>query len=257
VISSRLVEALAEAGLAGPYFAIETPLARDGWRSFADLLDPDVLAENVAGVQTVLAERTRLPVAELDLRACASTHFLGLASRLLAPALGTAAIAGVVPVLTVGSLGWQRVSGGPIPMALFEASEAGGTQLAPAIFDAVIDPVLRPLAEAFEQTFQLSPQVLWGNVGSALAGAAGMLNRTTATTTHDPVEIAVALGRIGPLRDMGSWDQPDPNDARRFFVRNNCCLFYKIPGGGTCGDCVLIAPETRTAMWRDALSGPE
>ncbi|WP_372507037.1 (2Fe-2S)-binding protein [Actinomadura madurae] len=23
------------------------------------------------------------------------------------------------------------------------------------------------------------------------------------------------------------------------FVRNNCCLYYRVPGGGMCGDCGL------------------
>ncbi|MEU7551440.1 (2Fe-2S)-binding protein [Streptomyces sp. NPDC044571] len=23
------------------------------------------------------------------------------------------------------------------------------------------------------------------------------------------------------------------------FVRRSCCLYYKVPGGGFCGDCVL------------------
>jgi ferric iron reductase protein FhuF len=25
------------------------------------------------------------------------------------------------------------------------------------------------------------------------------------------------------------------------FVRRSCCLFYRLPGAGTCGDCILDA----------------
>jgi len=27
-------------------------------------------------------------------------------------------------------------------------------------------------------------------------------------------------------------------------VRASCCLFYRIPGGGLCGDCVLAHRQT-------------
>ncbi|MGH3410268.1 MAG: (2Fe-2S)-binding protein [Streptosporangiaceae bacterium] len=28
------------------------------------------------------------------------------------------------------------------------------------------------------------------------------------------------------------------------FRRHSCCLYYRLPGGGLCGDCALAAPPT-------------
>jgi ferric iron reductase protein FhuF len=40
------------------------------------------------------------------------------------------------------------------------------------------------------------------------------------------------------LRGHGRYERPDR------FVRASCCLFYRIPGGGLCGDCVLAHRQT-------------
>jgi ferric iron reductase protein FhuF len=42
-----------------------------------------------------------------------------------------------------------------------------------------------------------------------------------------------ALLRSGPLAGTGR----RRDDGT--FVRRSCCLFYRVPGAGTCGDCVL------------------
>jgi hypothetical protein len=238
-----LAEAFVAAAAISPYFAVDLIPAGPGWRPFQELLDPAVLGDSVTSLQRILAERTRVPVTDLDLRSCASTHFLALASRLVAPGLGSAALRGVVPVLTPSAIGWQRVDGGPIPIAVHAVEAAGADgpgHAAELMLTSLVQPVIAPLAGAFAETFRLSDQVLWGNVASALAGAAGMLTRSGVMLALDPVSIAVALGDLGPLVGMGSWRQPDAAPAGRFFVRNNCCLFYRIPGGGMCGDCVLI-----------------
>jgi ferric iron reductase protein FhuF len=218
--------ALAEAAKAGPYFVITVEPDELLWRPFAELLDPAVLSENVGQVRRVLQERTGADRDDLDLRACASIHALGLVSRLIAPALGSVALAGHVPSFEIAQLRWQRVAGGAIPVALVGA---GGVDVTPATASAaihshVIEPAVVPLVTAFEKTFTLSSQVLWGNVASAVAGAATMLGRGS--------ELAERVTATGRLAGMGTWSSSG-------FVRNNCCLFYKIPGGGTCGDCVL------------------
>jgi hypothetical protein len=82
-----------------------------------------------------------------------------------------------------------------------------------------------PLLEVFRARFRLSPQVLWGNVASALGGAAGQLG----------ARAWPAVGSLltrSPLSGMAIV-------AGRSLRRRNCCLYYRIPGGGTCGDCVL------------------
>ncbi|MCW2495018.1 (2Fe-2S)-binding protein [Jatrophihabitans sp.] len=227
-IDARAADALARVSAIGPYFAVQLGADDGPWRQFGELLDPAVLRENVDGVRRVLSERTRIPVADLDLRACASTHFLGLASRLLAPALGAAALTGHVPLIEVDGLRWQRVGGGPVPIAVVAARE--GERNGP------VSPPIGQLAAAFAATFALSPHVLWGNVASALNGAATMLLRSAEPLLVDPVAIVRTSLAQQPLLGRASYESGS-------FRRNNCCLFYKIPGGGMCGDCVLISGE--------------
>jgi FhuF 2Fe-2S C-terminal domain len=142
--------------------------------------------------------------------------FLGLASRLTSPALGALVLGGVLPA---AELWWKPVAGGPWPIAYRDAGP-GESLLAP------VGPVLA----AFRTRFALSPKVLWGNVASALAGAAGLL-----PDAERAFAIVAASLAEPPLAGMGRFERR----GRGGFRRNNCCLYYRIPGGGTCGDCVL------------------
>ena len=51
-----------------------------------------------------------------------------------------------------------------------------------------------------------------------------------------------------------SWSNPRPDTS--FFVRRSCCLYYRLPAGGKCGDCALIDPETRREQWTQAVREP-
>ena len=222
-------QALNTAASVGPYFAMNVDHGTDSaWRPFTELVEPRVLRENVAMVRTVLAERAGRSIDEFDLRACASTFFLGLAARVIAPPLGALVLTGAVVQLELGRLRWQRVTGGPMPIAIDDPKVTEGD-----VYHAVIEPVMAPLADAFASTFALSPQVLWGNVASAIAGATTML-RTVGPEVEDPLEVARELSSHGRLARMGQW-----RGGR--FTRNNCCLFYRLPSGGKCSDCVLLA----------------
>ncbi len=234
--------ALAAAAEVGPYFVLDQRPV-DGWLPFTALLDdPAVLAERVAFVRSTIADRAGLAPDQIEERACASIHFLGLASRVLAPALGAAAVAGVVPDVGPDQIGWRPVDGGPVPM-----SWAGPTghpvttaaQAAARLDAGVLSRVVAPLATRFATSFRLSHQVLRGNAASALAGAAAMLTGSGRNLVLDPAEIVGAAVQSGTLSGTGAFAAPGTSPA---FVRTNCCLFYRIPGAGLCGDCVLVRP---------------
>ncbi len=99
----------------------------------------------------------------------------------------------------------------------------------------VLARIVVPLAEVFGTTFRLSHQVLLGNAASALNGAATMLRGTARAPVIEPTAVIAQLMARGPLAGTGAY-HPGPA-----FFRDNCCLFYRIPGGGTCADCVLVA----------------
>ncbi|MGZ4663789.1 MAG: (2Fe-2S)-binding protein, partial [Frankiaceae bacterium] len=58
---------------------------------------------------------------------------------------------------------------------------------------------------------------------------------------------------LPPLSGTGELVQPVRFRPERFFVRRSCCLFYRVPGAGTCGDCVLTPPEVRRRQWQSQL----
>ncbi|WP_162891037.1 (2Fe-2S)-binding protein [Aeromicrobium sp. A1-2] len=112
----------------------------------------------------------------------------------------------------------------------------------------------RPILAAFASTFALSTQVLWGNVASSLSGAQTML----AAARPDR---AAAGGRIiGGLLDQGVLHGTgDLHGVRPGFVRRSCCLFYRLPSAGVCGDCVLDrapSPAPRGSMGPQTPGGP-
>ncbi|WP_433049097.1 (2Fe-2S)-binding protein [Dactylosporangium sp. CS-033363] len=201
-----------------PYFVWESFDGSAGWRPFADLLDPDVAAARVAASRQALAGMFGLELDALPERVVASVLFLGYASRLVSPPLAQA-LEGSVPDVGPDDLWWREVPGGPLPVAVHLDGRRPAEELSDVVFGLV-----DPLEDVFARTFHLSSQVLWGNVASALGGAAGQLDGAWPT-------VAGLLQRP-PLKGMAAVS----NGRLR---RNNCCLYYRIPGGGTCGDCVL------------------
>jgi hypothetical protein len=203
-----------------PYFVWEPFAAEAGWRPFAQLLEPEVVAERVAVSRQGLVAMFGLDEAVVPERVVASVLFLGYASRLLSLPLSES-LAGSVPAAGPGDLWWRPVPGGPLPMAVSPV----GARPAADLFDVAVLGLVAPLLEVFRARFRLSPQVLWGNVASALGGAAGQL-------PPDAWPAVADMMRRPPLAGMAVV-------GRRSLRRRNCCLYYRIPGGGTCGDCVL------------------
>ncbi|WP_163749636.1 (2Fe-2S)-binding protein [Mycolicibacterium helvum] len=181
-------------------------------------------------------------------------------SRLVAPALATACLAGVVPRLDPYQARWRPVVGGPVPIAFTTVAGTAvddADEAAVALETTVLVPCVEPLLTAYADQFRLSTRVLRGNVASALAGAAGMLMRSSSMFRIGPIEAVQALLDRPSLTGAGHYVRPFDDHQDRFFVRRNCCLFYRIPGGGTCGDCVLVPDADRADMWRAALRAAE
>jgi hypothetical protein len=237
-------DALRHAGAIGPYFAVDLEPSDAEWLPLTALIEGGAaVAERVGFVRGALATRCGVPVDGIDARAAASIHFLGLASRLVAPALGAAAVDGIVPVFGADDVRWQRVAGGPVPIGLAPGTAgthgtraAGVGDAAVLLLDGIVSGVVAPVMDAFADAAHVSRIVLWGNVASGLAGAASMLARSGATLELDPAAIVEAMLALpGPLHSGGAFGIDG-----RFFVRASCCLFYRIPNGGKCGDCVLL-----------------
>ncbi len=236
-------DALAAAAALGPFFVLETgppPLTTaDGappWRAFAELTDdPAVTRARIDAIRVGIAERGRLPVEDVPHRAAASLAHLGLVSRLLSPSLGAALLGGVVPDLD--RLWWRDVLG-PVPLTLPDArgdavDAADPDEVAAALSRQLADGPVARLGAAIGGAGGVSEQILWGNVASATAGAVRML--ASASPAHAGAAYAVGERMVdrAPLTGAGAF-------TGTAFRRSTCCLYYKVPGGGYCGDCVLL-----------------
>jgi ferric iron reductase protein FhuF len=105
----------------------------------------------------------------------------------------------------------------------------------------------------FRKRFALSDHVLWGNVASALGGANGMIADVAPAYALTSAEIVEEALSRPPLLGMAKLVRPSPDRARWFLVRRNCCLYYRVPGGGMCGDCVLTPDDVRRRQWQSVL----
>jgi ferric iron reductase protein FhuF len=150
--------------------------------------------------------------------------------------LGAALLTGVLPVAPVEQVHVRLAGANPIPLAVeaTSATAVGGAAEAADAFDrSWLVPAVGPLSQAVRATWSVSRQVLDGNVASAVAGALRMAATARPELTERADAILDALLRAGPLAGTGR------RRTDGSFVRRSCCLFYRVPGSGTCGDCVL------------------
>ncbi|KAA1395393.1 (2Fe-2S)-binding protein [Aeromicrobium ginsengisoli] len=218
----------------GPFFVLDRWAPDAGWRPLRELTESDVIAGRVAAAREMLAERSRVAVAEIEERATASIVFLGLAARLVSPAFASAVLAERVPHLLLDELWWRPVVGGPWPLARSSVGESTAGELAEDLDARILQPIVAPVLDAFGRTYAVSPQVLWGNVASSLAGALTMLRAARPDRAEAATQLVGQLLDHGTLAGTGDLDPAGPS-----FVRRSCCLFYRVPGAGICGDCVL------------------
>ncbi|MFD3652809.1 (2Fe-2S)-binding protein [Streptomyces sp. NPDC058620] len=214
----------------GGFFALRTaPVPGGGHRPLAGLYAGD-LAPLTARVDTV-ALRLNTP----ERRVAASIAHLGLAARLWSIALGPAALHGRLPDLSPGRLFWDPAHTSPDDLWLEDTASLEGT--ADRIREAVQFGHLVPLADALRAQGTVSTRLLWGNAGSALAGAVREL--VGWARTHGRPDVA---GRARALA-AELFDHPDLSTTGAphgpAFRRRSCCLYYRCPGGGLCGDCVF------------------
>ncbi|GAA0925667.1 (2Fe-2S)-binding protein [Nonomuraea longicatena] len=241
-----IAETVARVGAVGGYFELETGPPDAGWRPFTDLwTDPGALGERVAAVAGRLGTD--------DSRVAASILFQGLAARLWSPLLGAAVLADLLLDLPPERLHWRPTSSGPLPLRIH--SPAGRhlpARPAGSLYHVAIAGLLEPLADAVHGLVRLAPGVMWGNVASSLAGTVGALAAHRPDTARQAVPLARDLLAIGLLRGTGEYAEPAP--GHHFFVRRSCCLYYRLPGGGKCGDCILIPDAVRREQWAEQIA---
>ncbi|WP_067793752.1 (2Fe-2S)-binding protein [Actinomadura formosensis] len=220
VVPAEVAGVLRDVARLGPYFEIVTApagAADRAWRPFPGD------AARLRALTGDYAERLGTD----ERRVAASLVFQGLASRLWSPVVAAAAL-GIVPDLA--GLRWRWAPGEPIALGLAEPRGwrvESTAQAAALIHPMIVDGCLRPFRDMVLTFVKLADGLVWGNAASALAGG---LNVGPA----GPARVALVRELLGrePLAGAGEFGSGG-------FVRNNCCLYYRVPGGGMCGDCGL------------------
>lgn len=243
VVTTRID--LAELRSVGGFFALRQGPAPEGAVAFSQVYappaGPDPLSSRVAEV----ARRLGAP----EERVGVSVAHLGLAARLWSVGLGCAALYGAVPDLDPARLRWDARATSPDDLWLGDVRAlpvgADPDAAAATLRDAVQSAHLAPLAEALRARYRISAGLLWGNAGSALAGAARELRGWAARERREGVgeralRLAEALFDHPDLRTTGTL-------GPAAFRRRSCCLYYRCPGGGVCGDCCFERPPTRSS----------
>ncbi len=243
---ARVEDVLAAAAAAGPFFVLEldepprTTGEAPAWFPFARLVDSDgeLLARRIAAVTGVVAERAGVAPEQIDPRAAASLVHLGLAARLVSPPLAAALLGGGVLHVDPDALYWRDVLG-PVPLSqpgltLTDVDPDDLPAIAAATTAALREGPVAVLTDAVAAT-GVSARVLWGNVASSFAAASAGLVRAAPHRAATVTAVVDAVFADAPLHGHGTFAQR----PGRAFKRSSCCLYYRVPGGGYCGDCVL------------------
>ncbi|MEU7136327.1 (2Fe-2S)-binding protein [Streptomyces sp. NPDC046261] len=222
----------------GPFFALRTGDDPDG-TGYLPLGEEAVRLR----VETVAGR-----LGTTDRRVAASIAFQGIAGRLLSIALGSAVLTGRVPALADGDLRWHPARTAPddlllpAPAALAPAVDPAAR--AAQISAVVLHGLLVPLHHATRAVTPVSARLLWGNAASSLAGSLRVLHtwcleRDRPRDAGQALALTRALFQDPLLRDTGTLRRTRGGPV---FERRTCCLYYRVPQGGMCGDCVLRHP---------------
>jgi hypothetical protein len=228
----------------GPFFAVQAHYAGAAppapWQPLDTLLgSATALTARISAVRDSLAAAAGGPASQIELRVAASVAQLGIAARLVSPVLGSAVL-GVPLRIDAGQARWVPAIGGPFPLSLaFSGDAARPGRPQPSGRAGAAGPLTEllggPVRALVDMTAPMvSRRVLWGNVGSAINGAAAMISATRPPLRPAAIQISAAALRFPEL--MGSYrGQPTIS-----FQRRSCCLIYRIAGNPQyCGDCIL------------------
>jgi hypothetical protein len=238
-VPATLDDALASAAQLGPFFTIAPLRSRDAEQAWwpLDALPADVLTRQLAATSGFLGTGDSRD----ESRTLGSILHLGAAAALCSPLLAVAAQHGFVPALTAANVDVGYPPVGPLRVSLNAAptpvQPARLPELADQLIAVALDGLLEPFTARLTAIEPLPEQTLAGNAFSSLAAAARLIE-PAAAGRRARVLVDLMSRRSPLLTGAGDlhWQQLGGHE---YFRRRNCCLFYRIPGAGTCGDCIL------------------
>lgn len=237
----------------GPFFAVGTgALPGQRWVAVGALGDQrGPLADRIQAVEASLfAEHTSVETAgrSRTVRVAASIAFQGIAAQVVAPLFAAVAVHGALPDAGVAgvarALHWRPGGGGP-----WLWWPAGGRVVPcrdPAVLGALVTELLAPVVTAVRAQTAVAERVLWGNAAASVASARQLVAAVRPAAAPHAAAVGRHLLTTAPFAATAILRDPAPPDVGWTFQRRSCCLYYRVPGGGICGDCVLRRPVRRT-----------
>ncbi|MGW4550179.1 (2Fe-2S)-binding protein [Streptomyces violaceorubidus] len=182
--------------------------------------------------------RVAVALGAAETRVAASVAQQGLAARLWSVTLACAVLYGHVPDLDPRLLHWDPGATAPDDLWLTEVHALAGDSA--TVAEVVLTTHLAPLTEAVYARYGVARGLLRGNAASALAGAGRELDRWA--RRHGRTDTAARARSLTAdllahplLAGTGTLTGTS-------FRRRSCCLYYRVPGKGVCGDCCFPSP---------------
>ncbi|HEY3906311.1 MAG TPA: (2Fe-2S)-binding protein [Streptosporangiaceae bacterium] len=214
----------------GLYFQLADPVIdhQPGWRSAAELY------ELKTGPLDELLDTAAERLGSGERRVAASLFYQGYAARLLSPQLGCLITGGHLPFVPADQLRYRAPATELIQLGLPPSPGWQGPveSLLDELLDRSFTAHLLPLATAIQARTSLSAAILHDNAASALINGLRLLAPRLEEGDWRPLATR-ALAHQN-LRGSGNLRAAEPA-----FVRRSCCLYYRTPAGGLCGDCPL------------------
>ncbi|MEU3024456.1 (2Fe-2S)-binding protein [Nocardiopsis alba] len=239
--SVPMASLLADLGRINTFFTLESTPPGPGWEPVmrGEPTGPRLAAE-VEVVRARIGTRFGGRPEDVEWRVAASLFHQSLSSRVLSPVLAAAVLHGVR--LDPFHLFLRTGHDGPMTLRTIDHEAAPLPERSPEAIAARVETTalagLSRVVHALRDVGRISPRLLNGNTSSSLAGAARALSE--ARPEHrEVVEEVARLLLEGPSLKGGGHTEVDDH-GRPVFRRTTCCLYYRIPNGGKCGDCVLL-----------------
>jgi ferric iron reductase protein FhuF len=238
---------MARAGAGNPLLGIGTGTGLPAERLCAPAT-PDPGASAAGRLVDAVQHRLDHP----ERRVAASLVVLGYAARLVGPTLAVLLRDGILLDARPTRIHYRYAPQTGFVLGLPHPSgwRAREDLLRRAWCATVLDGHLRPFIDAVRAVTPIAAGLLWGNVASGITGAL----RTLAVPLGSRRQTGLALLDHGPLRGSGDLTV---RDGQLHFRRRSCCLYYRLDGAGTCGDCPLPAVRSRTGTAGPGSAGPD
>jgi FhuF 2Fe-2S C-terminal domain/Ferric iron reductase FhuF-like transporter len=189
------------------------------------LPDPEPVRDRIAHVGGALGCAERV---------AGSLAFQGFAAQLVSAPYAAAVLHRAVPEVTPSSVRWSRSADGGWALCTDATALVDGDAL-----PALLAGLLAPLVAAFRAQVPVAERLLWGNAASTVAAAKRLLVLQRSAVAGRAADVAEAVLAHGPFAGAGELLPPRDPDVVWTFRRRSCCLYYRVPGGGLCDDCVL------------------